>query len=179
MKHPTIRKPQIERLSIWFTILATGGMVAAHLIAAIVRRFVPELPLAAWPITFGAIGLAAAVTLAAPRFARVLPEWLDGSARAHPAKAALFALIALTAIVQTARLSAHMTDQSTSWWILTTNEDWSKHECGTAYFHAAELNDRGEKNIYHADCGQDGEPNGQTFNVRFSNGWMFHAFPLP
>ncbi len=141
----------IERLAICFTILATTGMVAFHLVAAIVRRVVPELPLAAWPITIGAIVIGATVSLAVPRLAGVLPEWLDGSARSHPARAALFALIALLAIVQTARISTHKTDPDTSWWILTTNELWTKHECGTAYFHAVELHDRGEKNIYHSD----------------------------
>ena len=140
-----------ERRAIWFTILATAGMVAVHFVAAIVRRVVPELPFAAWPITIGAIVIAATVSLAVPRLAGVLPEWLDGSARSHPARAALFALIALLAIVQTARISTHKTDPDTSWWILTTNELWTKHECGTAYFHAVELHDRGEKNIYHAD----------------------------
>jgi hypothetical protein len=151
IKQSADREKSVERLIIWFTILATVGMVAAHLAMAIVRRTTPELPLAAWPITVGAICLAAAFTLMMPRLSRVLPEWLDGSARSHPVKAALFALLALLAIVQIARLSTHKTDPNTSWWILTTNEFWTKHECGTAYFHAVELHERGEENIYHAD----------------------------
>ncbi len=141
----------VERLFIWFTILSTGGIVIAHLFAAIMRRLIPELPLAAWPITVGAILLAAVLTLLAPRLSYILPEWLDGLVRAHRIRAALFALLALLAIVQIARLATHRTDPDSSWWILTTNEFWSKHECGTAYFYAAELHDRGEPNIYHAD----------------------------
>jgi hypothetical protein len=139
---------RIERQFAVFTLLAPLGIVAVHLTVAMVRRFIPELPFAAWPVTFGAIALAA---LAAPRCADRLPDWLDGSARMHRIKAVLFTAAAGLAIVQTARITTHRADPDSSYSILTSNEFWSKHECGTAYFHASELHDHGEKNIYHAD----------------------------
>ena len=141
----------VERLIIWFTILAITGIVAAHLVAALVHNLSPELHLDAWTINLVAIGLAAVFTFMFPRLPHILPEWLDGSGRAHPVRATLFSLLAFLTIVQIARLSTHKTDPNTSWWILTTNEFWSAHECGTAYFYAVELNDRGEENIYLAN----------------------------
>lgn len=141
----------VERLIIWFTILAIIGIVAAHLVVALVHNLSPELHLDAWTITLGAIGLAAVFTFMFPRLSHILPEWLDGSARAHPIRATLFSLMALLTIVQIARLSTHKSDPTTSWWILTADEAFTEHECGTAYFHAVELHDRGEQNIYLAD----------------------------
>jgi len=141
----------VERLFVLFTILATANLVAFHLIAAIIRLIVPGLPLAAWPITYAAILAAVVFTFAAPRLSHILPKWLDGSSREHPVRSMLFVLMALVTIVQIARLSTHKTDPTTSWWVLTTDEAFSEHECGTAYFHAVELHDRGEQNVYLAD----------------------------
>ena len=177
VKRSLKNEKSVERLLIWFTILATVGMVAAHLIVALVRQLIPELSIAAWQITLGAIGLAAVFTLLVPRLSHILPEWLDGSLQAHPVKAALFALLALLTIVQIARLSTHKADPSTSWWILTTEEFWSKHECGTAYFHAVELHDRGEENIYHADhypvLNRDIEPHTDFEDMRVEDAFQY------
>jgi len=177
VKRSSNHEKPVERLIIWFTILATVGMVAAHLFAAIVRRLSPELPLAAWPITFGAIGLATVFTLAVPRLSLILPEWLDGSARAHPVRAALFSLLILLTVVQIARLSTHKADPEASWWILTTDEFWSKHECGTAFFHAVELHERGEKNIYHADhypvLNRDIEPHTDIEGLKVEDAYQY------
>ncbi len=151
MKTAKTRKPGIERRAVWFAITACLSIVTIHLLVTLLRRVVPGLPLAAWPITYGAIGLAAMASLAFPGFANRLPVWLDGTVRSHPVRVAAFSALALLAIVQTARLTTHMVDPDTPWWILTSNEFWTEHECGTAYFHAVELHDRGEKNIYHAD----------------------------
>jgi alpha-1,2-mannosyltransferase len=166
-----------ERLIIWFTILATIGMVAAHLVVALVHNLIPELHLDGWTITLGAIGLAAVFTFMFPRLSHILPEWLDGSARTHPVRATLFSLLALLTIVQIARLSTHKTDPNTSWWILTTNEFWSAHECGTAYFYAVELNDRGEENIYLADhypiLNRDVEPHTNFEDMRVEDAFQY------
>jgi hypothetical protein len=177
VKRSSKHQKPVERLIIWFTILATIGMVVAHFVVAIVHRLIPELQLAAWTITLGAIGLAAVFTLMFPRLSHILPEWLDGSAWAHPIRAALFALLALLTIVQIARLSTHKTDPNTSWWILTTDEFWSAHECGTAYFYAVELHDRGEENIYLADhypiLNRDIEPHTDFEDMRVEDAFQY------
>lgn len=148
-KQTVNRKKPVERLFLWFIILATVGIVTAHLFFAIVRHIVNELPVDAWTITLGVIGLAAIFTFVAPRLSHILPEWLDGSAAAHPVKASLFVLLGLLTIVQIARISTFKADPNSSFWVLTPDE--TDHECGTSYFYAIELHDRGEQNIYLSD----------------------------
>ena len=142
--------PKIERLVIMFTMLAMVGVVGVHM-TIVVLRLITEFPIAAWPITIATIVTTSIVTVCVPYCARLLPAWLDGSAKAHPIRASLFAIFALVAVTQTARITTHMVTRDAGMCILTTNEFWTKHECGPAYFHAVELHERGESNIYHAD----------------------------
>ncbi len=145
MKNQTNR---IERTVVWFTLLATVGIVAVHLFSAVARRYLPEAPFSVWGVTIGTIVFAAVIA----RFTYgVLPAWLDGTAKQHPVKATLFALLALLTVVQASRITANRLNPENRVTILTGNEFWTAHECGTAYFHACELNDHGEENLYHAD----------------------------
>lgn len=139
---------QMERMVVWFTLLSSVGIVAIHLLAVIARRFLPDSPVSIWGITAGALIMAAFI---APFSCGIMPAWLDGTARKHPIKSVLFALLAILTIVQTARITANRINPENPMTILTSNEFWTAHECGTAYFHACELHDRGEENVYHAD----------------------------
>ncbi len=143
-----IQKNSIERTVVWFTLLATVNIVTLHLIAIIVQRYLPEATVPVWWLTTGAVALSAAVS---PFTSGIMPAWLDGSTRRHPFRAALFALLAVVALAQTARITANRINPEKGITVLTSNEFWTAHECGTAYFHACELHDRGEENIYHAD----------------------------
>lgn len=138
----------MERTAVSFTLLATVNIVAMHLILIIARRYLLETTYPTGWITAGVALLSAAMS---PWASRLLPAWLDGSARRHPFRAALFGLLAALTIVQTARMTANRINPDDTMTILTANEFWTAHECGTAYFHACELNERGDQNIYHAD----------------------------
>ncbi len=143
-----IQEIKIERTAVWFTLLTSVNMVALHLLAAIARRYLPESPVPIWRITAGIVALSACI---APFTSGIMPAWLDGSAKRHPFKTTLFVLLSTLTLVQTARITANRINPENTIAILTGNEFWTEHECGTAYFHACEMNDRGEENIYHAD----------------------------
>jgi len=138
----------MERHLVAFTLLGTLGIVVVTLAVVVGCHWLFDSTASAWWTTPIAIALALALT---PMASRRMPSWLDGSARRHPVKAVLFGLLAAVAIVQTARITSNRIDPSEPFLILTANEFWARHECGTAYFHACELLDRGEKNIYAAE----------------------------
>lgn len=110
--------------------------------------------LIAWPAltaTLSGPGAVAAALLGAAAAAvtwRRLPASLDGGARRRPVAAALWSLLAVTALVQTARLGAFMTDPESDWFVTTRQEFWSKHQCAAAYFYAADLHLQGEPDVY-------------------------------
>ena len=85
------------------------------------------------------------------RLAERLPDWLDGSLRRRPGVCVLWGVLALATVVQTARLSTYMSDPSFNWVPTTSDAFWARHECMVAYMYAAELNRRGEENVYHTD----------------------------
>ncbi|HMB69977.1 MAG TPA: glycosyltransferase family 87 protein, partial [bacterium] len=66
----------------------------------------------------------------------------------RPAAAVLWALLAVTTVVQTARLGAFMTDPDSDWFVTTRQAFWSKHQCAVAYFYAADLHLQGEADVY-------------------------------
>lgn len=82
---------------------------------------------------------------------RRLPRSLDGAARRRPVVAVAWGILAVVTVVQTARLSAYMSDPSRDWWHTTTHEFWAKHMCMSAYFYAADLVRQGEPNVYAAE----------------------------
>jgi len=121
------------------------------------------------PATAGAgVGLVAAGTLAAgsahaaaltalvvgplvgqalARLARALPVALDGAARRRPATAAAWGLVALAAVLQTARIATFMTDDGFAAGP-TIPGYFAHHMCLPAYVQAAELHAAGEPDVY-------------------------------
>lgn len=88
------------------------------------------------------------VALGRARLARYLDSRMTGEPK--PLVKLAWVLLALVACVQTTRLSTYMTDLSGGWFLTTDHPWWADHMCSTAYFHAAELHQRGETNIYAA-----------------------------
>lgn len=81
---------------------------------------------------------------------RALPAWIDDYARTYRLGRIVWILLALASIAQTTRLANHITDPETPWFLATSNPFWTKHECLPAYVFGAELNARGETNVYDA-----------------------------
>ena len=77
-----------------------------------------------------------------------LPSHLDGAVSRTPLRSYLWLLLGLLAMVQLVRLSSHVSDPDSEWWITTNNPFFAQHMCINAYVQAAELNRRGVENIY-------------------------------
>ncbi len=77
-----------------------------------------------------------------------LPAALDEAARKRPLLAILWLLVALASIGQMGRLATYVSDQESDWHLGTTHAFWDGHMCMDGYLYAAELNERGEENIY-------------------------------
>jgi hypothetical protein len=77
-----------------------------------------------------------------------LPSRLDGAAAKYPVKSALWVLIALLMITQTARLSSWLVDSQQNWQITTNNPFYAQHMCMAAYLYAADLSRQGIDNVY-------------------------------
>ncbi len=80
-----------------------------------------------------------------------LPETLDGTLRRRPLRSGLWGTMGLVAVVQIARLSTYIADPNFNWWLTTDHPFWARHACMTAYVYGAELQMRGELNLYHAE----------------------------
>ncbi len=174
MKPGKDHSPGIERSVMMFTILAMVGIVFVNILAALIMRMFPGTP---YPVRAVTTATALVAAVIAVRKNRLMPAWLDGTARRHPVKAAALVLVCLLAVVQTARITANRVDPGNGITILTGNEFWTQHECGTAYFHAVELNDRGEENIYHADhypvLNRDAEPHSDIEGLKVEDSFQY------
>ena len=121
---------------------ALTGLVSAGVIGWLHRpALVPALALAAVGPVMAAIGV---------EFARRLPARLERAFAQSPKWAAAWAAVALLAVIQVGRLSTYMTDADSDWFLSTRHPFYAKHECANAYVFAAELNRRGESNVYDA-----------------------------
>jgi len=125
----------LERIAVSLFVAGTAGLIAWPAFRATLSG----------PGAVPAVLAAAAAGWAAWKR---LPVSLDGAARRRPLVAALWTLLALTAVVQTARLGAFMTDPDSDWFVTTRQAFWSKHVCAVAYFYAADLNRQGEPDVY-------------------------------
>ncbi|MGB5810832.1 MAG: glycosyltransferase family 87 protein, partial [Polyangiales bacterium] len=103
--------------------------------------FIPALAL----VPSGAVFAAAGAWLA-----RRLPQGLDTQSSARPGLTIAWVLLALLAVVQVGRLSTYMTNSESDWFLSTREPFYAKHECLNAYVYGAELDRRGESNVYHA-----------------------------
>ncbi len=141
----------IEKKIGCFVLMAALAMVVVNVLGFILRGFWPDLIPEPWSLTVGGVLAAAFLAWRIPGLSRRMPDWLNGAWHSHRAVSIIVAGLQLVMLVQLARLTVHTVDQEEPWWILTTNEFWTVHECGTAYFHAVELIERGETNIYSPD----------------------------
>lgn len=122
---------------------AFAGAVALLAIAlAHPGVLIPALALV--PATIGAALAGAAV-------GRRLPDAAERLADEHRGLAAAWVAVALLAVVQVGRLSTYMSDPTSDWFLSTRHPFYAKHECLNAYVFAAELNRRGEPNVYRAE----------------------------
>lgn len=96
-------------------------------------------------------GLAAiAPFVAVPWGARRLPAALDGAWGRHRMVGTLWVLLACLGVLQMGRLSAFMADARREWGATVPDPSATHHACLSAYVYAAELDRRGEKNLYDA-----------------------------
>lgn len=123
------------------TALAAGTLGAAAIGLAHPAALLPALSL-------GPVG--AVFALVGQRLARQLPSGIETEARAHPRLAIAWLLLALLAVVQVGRLSTFMTNPESDWFLSTREPFYAKHECLNAYIYGAELDQRGEPNVYDA-----------------------------
>jgi len=120
---------------------AVGALGAAAIGLAHPAAFVPALAL---------VPVGAVFAVAGRWLARRLPEGLDAQSSARPWLAIAWVLLALLAVVQVGRLSTYMTNAESDWFLSTREPFYAKHECLNAYVYGAELDRRGESNVYHA-----------------------------
>ena len=132
---------------------AAGAVGAAAIGLAHPAAFVPALALAPSGAVFAVAGA---------WLARRLPEGLDAQPAARPRLTIAWLLLALVAVVQVGRLSTYMTNTESDWFLSTREPFYAKHECLNAYVYGAELDRRGEPNVYDAShypgVNRDAEP---------------------
>jgi alpha-1,2-mannosyltransferase len=141
----------MEKKIVCFVLVAAIAMIGVNFMGFILRGFWPDLIPGPWFLTVGSVLAAAVLAWRVPGLSRRMPDWFNGAWHSHRAVSIIVAGLQLVMLVQLARLTVHTVDQEEPWWILTTNEFWTMHECGTSYFHAVELIERGETNIYSPD----------------------------
>lgn len=126
-----------------------GARAGSALLAGIAAAVAIAGPQPAALAAAGAVLLVApAAALAAGHLARKLPERLDAAAGRRRLLAAVWVLVALAGVVQTGRLATWITDPESDWFLTTRHPFWAEHECLPAYVYGAELNRRGEDNVW-------------------------------
>ncbi len=124
-------------------VVAVLVSAAAGLVAYVGLRGLRVAPLVAAPM------VVALVAAGVVWLARRLPTALDGLARRRPWMSAAWLLLALVAVVQTARLSAFMLDPAQAQHSVFPGDPWYvEHCCLTAYAESARLAGGGEPNVY-------------------------------
>jgi hypothetical protein len=129
--------------------------------------------------------LAVAACLAAAAWtARVLPGSLDGAFRRRPVVAGLWVLLALAGVLQMGRLSAFMADSRREWGATVPDPAAIHHQCLAAYVYAADLDRRGERNLYDAGWYPVFDPAGDACRlvettVKGLPAWVEDAYEYP
>ncbi len=178
-------------VAVSFTVIAVG------LVHALVQLRFPRVPAWGWVVTPIAVacllaattgGVAGALSVAAccamqgwtqSRVALALPPTIDGQIGRRPWRAVAWSLLALLAVVQTARLASHQADPEVSWWVTSKNPAWAGHLCMSAYVYAADLHDQGETNIYDADYPPDDSSAGRHPQVENLEAHIDCGFQYP
>lgn len=158
-QEPSSWAPAGARLSWAAAIL---GILAGSLSSWESRPRVPALlglgALLSWAVTAGTpwtaepawvlFVLAPLLGVLHSRVLKQLPSRLESDARLHPRWAALWLAVLVLGLVQMGRLSTFMTNPESNWFLSTKNSLYADHECANAYLFAAELQERGDANIY-------------------------------
>ncbi len=132
------RWPGPERFTIAFVIGACAGMAGYVGLRGVGIPAVAAVP-----------AVAVIVVLGTFRLASRLPATLDGIRRKQLSLCVAWLLIALLALVQTARLSAFMLDPALHQHSIFPDDPWLvSHCCLTAYTESARLAAEGEPNVY-------------------------------
>ncbi|HSG98598.1 MAG TPA: hypothetical protein VLB27_01020, partial [candidate division Zixibacteria bacterium] len=139
---------------------ALGALGGLGVITQVAGSWIPGL---------GVLIVAPAALYAFNIIARQLPGGFDGALKRTPAKAVLWGLLGLLAIVQSARLSAWISDSNTDWWLCTRHPFFAQHMCMNAYVQAADLNRQGVDNIYdiqyYPGLNPDADPHTTVANI--------------
>lgn len=120
----------------WLAGLAAGA-VAALVVGIDARAAALGLPL-----------VGAGVGALAHWVGRRLPPGVDHVLSRRRAVALGWALLALVAVGQTARLATATADPSLDVVVATEHPFWKEHQCMSAYLYGAELAARGEEDVY-------------------------------
>ena len=112
--------------------VATGGTVWAH----------PLTGTFLWVLPFITAVFAVIGSVIAARLPRALDRW----PLFRPTRAAIWAGVAVLAVMQIARLATWAADPAHGFELLTDHPFWAGHECLPAYIYAAELTERGASN---------------------------------
>ena len=132
------RRPGLERFTIAFVTGACAGMAGYVGLRGVGISAPPAIVIAAAAGVLGAIWLASR-----------LPASLDGIRRERPPLTVAWLLVAILALVQTARLSMFMLDPTAHQHSIFPNDPWLvRHCCLTAYSEGARLAVEGEPNIF-------------------------------
>lgn len=174
-------------------------VIVVGLVHALVQWRRPKVPVWGWIITplaaafllavitrsvSGALSVATCCTMqgwAQSRVSLALPPSIDSQIGRRPWRSVAWSLLALLAVVQTARLSSHEADQGVAWWVTTDNPAWAAHLCTPAYVYAADLHRQGETNIYEeSHYPPSDDPNkGSHPTVKNLSGHIECAFQYP
>ena len=77
-----------------------------------------------------------------------LPSGLEEAAHENRRFTIVWLLLALLAVLQVGRLATFATAPDFDWFLLTRDPYFARHMCLPAYIYGAELNERGDPNIY-------------------------------
>jgi len=127
-----------------------GAPLVAALVGVAGAVIIAGLYPGALVASLAVVPVGAAVTAGGAWLVRRIPSEIETWGRRRRILAALWLLVALIGVVQVGRLSTYMTDHDFDWFLSTRHPFFAKHECANAYFYAAELNLRGEPNVYDA-----------------------------
>lgn len=122
-----------------------GGILAAvgSLLAALIEALRPGAGLAGLALVLAGPLLVIAARWLAPRLPAV-----EAPLHAHRLGNAAWILLGCIAVLQLARLTTFMTDPSVHFCQGTHHPFYFQHQCLPAYLYGAELNQRGEGNLY-------------------------------
>jgi hypothetical protein len=99
------------------------------------------------------------------------PAALNGAARRHPMRAAIWILLALVALLQLGRLCAFMANPANTFGSAFPDPGLTRHMCMSAYVQAAALARDGDSNVYEERHWPAFAPAGEELNSDWHAGW--------